>query len=496
MNRVCNATLWVAMMLVVALSAVHGRGQTLQDIERGASGPFVDGVETYIYGYPLLMFGVTGRTATTVMTAGDRLGGAPLNQFGKELVLPDATFTAVVLPSTTTLYASAFLNLKTEPIILHIPSVDRFFVLQMLDGWTDVSPNSPSSRLGSQQGDYALVGPGSTAEIPSSIRNVIQMPTNLMWIIGRFYTTGTKSDIDDVINNIYPGLTLTPLSKYINPPYVVPSDLPLAPMVDYITPPLAQVAGMDACAFFGGMGALMQYNLPIPGQDDAILPKLHALGLDVFDKNGALVPYDCTQHKNQLPALQLAVAAARTFLSHAPTPPQTKTGWTVSLDVGTYEDHYLLRAEVAQQALGANNPADAVYGYTQNDGRGAPLNGKKNYKIHFGPPSDKTEGLPPVNGFWSLTIYDHAGKLVASPDPRVTWNAIGGDEVQGHRACFNPDGSLDLYLQPAAPTNATQLCNWLPTPNTTDAYIPFLRMYWPQSAILQKSWVPPPITSN
>ena len=99
---------------------------------------------------------------------------------------------------------------------------------------------------------------------------------------------------------------------------------------------------MDACAFLGGMGALMQYNLPIPGQDDAILPKLHALGLDVFDKNGALVPYNCTQHKNQLPALQLAVAAARTFLSHAPTPPQTRTGWTVSLDVGTYEDHYLL----------------------------------------------------------------------------------------------------------------------------------------------------------
>ena len=152
MNRVCNATLWVAMTLFVALSAVQGRGQTLQDIERGASGPFVDGVETYIYGYPLLMFGVTGRTATTVGTAGEQAG---LSAF--ESVRQGAGFAGCyVYGGCASQHDHAVcigrLNLKAEPIILHIPSVDRFFVLQMLDGWTDVSPNSPSSRLGSRGG--------------------------------------------------------------------------------------------------------------------------------------------------------------------------------------------------------------------------------------------------------------------------------------------------------------------------------------------------------
>jgi hypothetical protein len=486
MKRLRKATFVIIVMLAVGVTGRCGYGQTLEEIER-TPGPFADAVKSYIYGYPLLMFGVTGRTGTTVPNDHTRLGGAPLNQFGKEMVLPDYTFTAVVLPSTTTFYASSFLNLKEEPVILHIPSVDRFFILQMLDGWTEVSPLSPGSRLGSQQGDYALVGPDFKGTLPDTIHNVIPMPTNLMWIIGRFYTTGTQSDMDDVFNNIYPGLTLTPLSKYINPPYIRPDDLPVAPLVDFITPPLRQVAGMDACAFFGNMAALMQYNLPIPKQDDDILPTLTGVGLVPGS------PFDCTLNPGILPALQLGVATARKLLPLAPTPPQTRTGWTVALDVGTYGDHYLLRAEVALGALGANNPEDAVYGYTQNDGTGTDLDGTKNYTIHFGPPSDKRQGLPPVNGFWSLTIYDHLGKLVKSPDPNVKYNAIGGAEVQAHKACFNADGSLDLYLQPAAPTNALAYCNWLPTPNTTDAYIAFLRMYWPKEAILHREWVPPPI---
>jgi hypothetical protein len=492
MKRVWKPMCAVAAILVAATAGIQGYGQTLEDIERDQPSSFVDGVQTYIYGYPLMMFGVTGRTATTVMDDHSRLGGAPLNQFGKELVLPDSTFTAVVLPSTTTLYASSFLNLQHEPVILHLPSIDRFFVMQMLDGWTDVSALSPSSRLSSQAGDYALVGPDFTGTLPDTIHNVIPMPTNSMWIIGRFYTTGTKSDVDDVINSIYPGLTLTPLSKYVSPPYVAPNDLPLQPIVDFITPPLNQVAGMDACAFFNGLSAMMQYNHPIPVQDDAILPTLKRVGLDL---ESPYTPFDCTMHKSEMPTLQLAVAAARAFLSAAPTPPQTKSGWTVSLKVGTYGDNYLLRAEVAQQALGANNPADAVYGYTQNDGTGAPLDGTKKFKIHFAASGD--QGLPPVNGFWSLTIYDHLGKLVPNTYG-ITYNAIGGAMVQGHSACFNPDGSLDLYLQSTPPAAGTPYCNWLPTP--TDAagnpYIAFLRMYWPTEAILQKDWTPPPIVTN
>jgi hypothetical protein len=420
--------------------------------------------------------------------------------FGKESRLPDYTFTAVVLPSTTTLYASAFLNLQAEPIVLHIPNMEgRFFIMQMLDAWTEVSLQSPGPRQSSKPGDYLLVGPDYTGTPPSGFQAVIKIPTNSMWIIGRIYTTGTDADVEDIKNNIYPSLTLRPLSYWQkNIPYVLPDPLPLEPMVDFITPPLNQVAGMDACAFFGGMGAMMQYNYPIPVQDDAIVQTLKSLGFTQPKDSPAFNPYDCTTDAPNLRAMQLGVAAARNFLMRAPTPLPTKTFWTMATTgVGEYQGNYLLRAEVAQQALGANNPQDAVYGYTQLDGRGNKLDGTQKYVIHFGPPGTN-QGIPPIHdgGFWSLTIYNHDGTLVANQDAinkGITYNAIGGMMVQGHSACFNSDNSLDLYLQPTAPAGGIPLCNWLPLPGTTPSFIAFLRMYWPTDTILNKDWIPPRI---
>jgi hypothetical protein len=492
MNLISTIARSMATVLAFATIVPSVQSQTLEQIERNQPATFVDGVESYIYGYPLLMFGVTGRTATTVPDATTKLGGAPLNQFGKEMRLPDATFTSVVLPSTTTLYASSFLNLSAEPVILHIPYMgNRFFLLQMLDGWTNVSTKSPGSRQGSQEGDYALVGPDFKGQLPFGLRDTIQMPTNSMWIIGRIYTNGTTADVRDVVQFIYPGLTLTPLSRFRRGPYTPPDDLPIQPLADVITTPLNQVAGMDACAFFQNMAAVMMYNKPIPGQDDAILPRLAGVGL--FQDRS----FDCTAiDKDQMDTLQQAVIAARTFLNIAPTPPPTSTKWTLSLGVGDYGNNYLLRAEVAKDALGANNPSDAVYGYTTTDGSGANLDGAHSYKIHFAAPG-ASEGIPPVNpkGFWSVTIYNANGTLVANEaaaSAGVNYNAIGVPYVQGHMAQFNMDGSLDLYLQSTAPPAGTAFKNWLPTP-TSGNYIVFLRAYWPDPAILNGSWIPPAI---
>lgn len=214
-----------------------------------------------------------------------------------------------------------------------------------------------------------------------------------MWIIGRIYTNGTKPDIDESTKSLYPTLTLTPLSQINNAASHPPTNLPLQPMVDTLTAPLHQVGGMDACAIFENLAAMMMFNPSIAVQDDNILSKLRGVGLVAGQ------PFDCTelqQNRTKLATLQLAVVTARTLLGAAPTPRQTRTGWTVSLDAGTYGDNYLVRAEVAQKAPGANNPIDAGYGITSNDGTGSALNGDTNYKIHFaavGP-----EGIPPVNG--------------------------------------------------------------------------------------------------
>lgn len=493
--KIARTLICVAMSLALTLTALPVPAQSVSDLPPDLNVPpgvsaFVDGVVAYIYGYPLLMLGITERLGTSVPNIDVKLGAAPLNQFGKEKGLPDYTFTAVVLPSTSTLYASSFLNLKVEPVILHIPNMEsRFFILQMLDAWTNVSDESPGSRLGSAPGDYALVGPDFTGDLPPTIQHVIHMPTNTMWIIGRIYTDGTQQDIDTVIQFIYPGLTLKPLSHYTDNPYDAPTNVPVEPTIEVVTPPLQQVAAMDACAFYSTLAASMKYNPPFL-RDVLVVKRLANIGIIPGES------FDCTTlGQKKLAELQLAVAYARNFLNQSNSTPVTNTNWTfLTTDVGTYGVHYLIRAEVARSALGANNPQDAVYGYTKIDGTTAknPLNGSNRYKIHFN--ADGEQSVPPVSGFWSLTIYDINGKLVQNPVP---WNAVGMPAVNGHSAaCLNPDKSLDLYLQPdAPPAGSIQYCNWLPTPPGQN-YIAFLRLYWPAQSVLNNGWIPPAIEPN
>ncbi len=480
--------LYVALLtLAAAFTGAIGHGQTYDLSQLRATSTFTDGVQAYIYGYPLVLLAVTQKSATAVATAGDRLGAAPLNQFGKETQLPNSSFNTVVLPSTSTLYASSFLNLSVQPVVLHIPQMNkRFFILQMLDGWTNVTPKSPGSRLGSEPGDYALVGPHYTKTLPPQITHVIRMDTDTMWIIGRIYTNGSPQDIETVVDKIYPGLTLTPLDHYGDKDYTPPSMLPIDPTVDTVTTPPTQVANMDACAFFGLLASLMKYNPALIPQDAAIVPKLRQIGLTPGKS------FNCAQLSPlDHAALQLAVLVGRDSLGLTIPEKPTSTGWIVALDVGTYGNKYYLRAQVAKNALGANNPVDAVYGYTTKDGAGNALTGNGRYVIHFSKTGQTS--LPPVNGFWSLTIYNNpSGTLV--PNTVVNYNAIGEPYVQNHHACYNSDGSLDLYLQSDPPPSGKPLCNWLPTPQSNGAFIAFLRMYWPQAPILNSTWIPPTIT--
>lgn len=463
-----------------------------------------DASEAYIYGYSLLMLGMTERVATTVDGTAPGDTRAPLNQFVKGTTLPNGSYKDVVLPSTSTLYAAAFLNLADQPVVMHIPPIDRFFIFEVLDAWTNVSKQSPGSRLSSPPGDYAFVGPNWNGQLPDGL-TTIPMPTNTVWIIGRIFTSGTKSDLNHITNDIFPALTLTPLAEFgAEPPYEPPTGLPIDPSIDTKTTPLRQVANMDACAFFGMMAALLQTNPPL-AQDDRMVQRLANIGIRPSQ------PFDCGKlGQRERTALQAGVLAARNYLqnSNNNTVRMVDTHWAMPLNVGDYGRRYLLRAFVAQKALGANLPEDAVYAYSTLDGSGAALKGSGQYAIHFAAPTPRKDAgeVPPVNpqAFWSVTIYNNDGTLVDKPG--VTYNAIGvgptalGPTIQGHTACINADGSLDLYLQADRPTDSNKICNWLPIPATpadpsvTGDFIVFLRMYWPDQSVLQRRWIPPAIT--
>lgn len=500
MPKRMNVTVPLAVVAAISMATILRGDEILAQSELTALSAFTDAVDAYIYGYPLMMMGITERVATTIPGTKPNAGRAPLNQFTKSTALPDGAYKDVVLPSTTTLYASAFLNLTAEPVIMHLPAIDRFYLMQMLDAWTNVTTKSPGTRLGSQEGDYAIVGPGWNGDLPAGvpIQNVIPMPTNTAWIIGRIFTNGTQSDLMHLTNDIIPYLTLTPASAFgKNIP--APDNLPIDPSIDTAITPLHQVDNMNACTYFGTMAAMMKTNPPLLPQDERTIQRLAKIKIVPGD------PFDCTDlDRNTKAALELGVQLARNNLQNSQGSLQpTATNWLMPLNVGEYGRRYLLRAVVANKALGANLPEDAVYGYATSDGGGSPVKGKNRYTIHFAAPTNRhiAGELPPVNknGFWSVTIYKADGTLVDKPG--VKYNAIGvgplGPTIQDHTACFNRDGSLDLYLQADQPASAVQACNWIPIPSDEELaadqpdFIVFLRMYWPDQAVLRGRWIPP-----
>lgn len=490
------------------------RSQLPNDLDAGSVQAYLDGIAAYIYGYPLLAIALTERVSTNVASASLQIGTAPLNQLYKAATLPvGSAFKDVVLPSTTTLYSTGFFNLDKEPLILHLPVInsDRFFIVQLLDGWTNVSRQSPSSRLAGispTPGDYALVGPDWSGNLPSGVSETIRFDTNTAWQIMRVYTTGTEDDQNFVANQIFGKITLTPLSAY-GKPYTPPDNLPVNPSIDVVTQPIQQLDSMDACAFFGTMSAMMMSNPP-PNIDVGIVPILKRLGIFSTTNTQPPTQFSCanlmgtSEGQAERTALQLAVATAKRILDATPPPSLTPTNWSLPLNVGEYGKRYLLRALVAEKALGANRPQDAVYGYGTHDSAGTSdsnrLNGTQRYVLHFKAPTNQKAPLeiPPIdgNGFWSITLYNADGTLV--DNKTATYHALSTKQVEGHTACLNDDKSLDIYVQATPPSDPKQFCNWLEAPQPTTGnqngqFILFLRMYWPDQAITNGSWYPPGI---
>jgi len=485
------------------------RSQIPSELDSGSLQTYLDGVAAYIYGYPLIAIAMTERVSTNVESPGQKLGRAPINQLYSASALPvGSAFKDVVLPSTTTMYSVGFFNLEKEPLILHLPTItsDRFFIVQLMDAWTNVSRKSPSSRQGSMApGDYALVGPDWKGRLPSNVSDIIRFDTNTAWQIMRVYTTGTKIDQDFVSEQIFNKMTLKPLSA--NDTNYTPPVLPVNPSIDGVTQPINQVDSMGACEFFGTMSAMMMSN-SARKVDVALVPILQRLGIIGDADAQTPTQFSCSklienQDEQTIRALQLAVGTGKRILNKPVPPSLTTTNWSVSLNVGDYGTQYVLRAIVAKKALGANRPQDAVYGYGVFDSAGTEdsnyLTGANRYKLHFKPRSagkGPTE-IPPIdgNGFWSITMYDVDGLLVDNQN--ATWNALSTTEVQGHTSCLNDDKSLDVYVQATPPTDPKQYCNWLETPQPTakknGQFILFLRMYWPDRAITNGQWYPPAV---
>jgi hypothetical protein len=416
----------------------------------------------YIYGYPLVLMDATRAVSTP-----------PVNRFKHISTFPDDTFTDVVSPNVDTLYSVAWLDLGKEPIVLGVPDLGRrYYTMPLLDAWSNVIAAPGTRTTGNAKGAFAIVGPRSRAELPSSVE-AIQAPTDMVWLIGRTYTAG-KLDYD-AVHAIQRQYQLVPLSAWEKAGAV--TGAPAAPAASgappqHAEPPVVQVDKLGAGPFFARLAKLMNANPPT-ANDEPIVNRLARL--DVAP--GA--PFDLARLPPSIvDAIEGGVAAARARLHGTTMAALGKpvNGWQIRLDLGRYGTNYGLRAGVALMGLGANLAEDAVYPGTDVDATGQLLSGENRYLLRF-PPGE----LPPVKAFWSITLYDDKHFLVANPLGRY---ALGDrDPIRAA-----PDGTLEIFIQRDDP-GPERRSNWLPAP--AGRFNLIMRLYHPKPAVLDGTWAPP-----
>lgn len=458
---------FIVAALFVLLSGVAGAAE--KPISREEATAI--GVDAYIYLYPLVTMDVTRRQLTNI-EAGMEFGRGPMNMFTSVPVYPPPDFKAVVRPNFDTLYSSAWLDLTKEPVVVSVPDTGgRYYLLPMLDMWTDVFASPGWRTTGTEAVDFLLTPPGWTGAVGGGLTR-IDAPTPYVWIIGRTKTDG-PSDYD-AVHKIQAGYKITPLSRW-GASIATPS-ANIDPSVDMKTPPKEQVDHMGADRFFAYAAELLKVNPPHL-TDQPIIARMNRIGMTAGHT------FDISELDSAVrEALESVPRKAQELMRWKdPKLGTIVDNWQLNSDtMGVYGNYYLKRAIIAQRGLGANLPEDAVYPQNLADADGNSLDGTNNYKIHF----DK-ESLPPVNAFWSITLYDDYGFQVP--------NAINRFAVSSWMPFrYNADGSLDLYIQNENPGKDTE-ANWLPAPRG-----PFnltMRLYAPKSDVLIGKWNPPEVTN-
>ena len=465
MNRTLTAlTFSLFLSLTPAPAAVAAPGVITEEEAHAI------GVDAYLYFYPIITMDVTRKQLTNQEPGKGSIGG-PMNAFNNIQTFPTADMRVVVRPNFDTLYSSGWLNLTKEPMVVSVPDTGgRYYLLPMLDMWTDVFASPGWRTTGTQAANFLLALPGWTGSVPDGVTR-IDAPTPYVWIIGRTKTDGPADYA--AVNAIQSDFKATPLSGWGKPAQPVVGTVD--PSVDMKTPPKVAVDAMPAGKFFAYAAEILKLQPPHI-TDQPILAQMQRIGIE----RGRSFDIDKVD-----PAIKAGLEtapqdASKLMAWKVPSLARVANGWSMNTDtMGVYGNYYLKRAIITQFGLGANLPEDAIYPLNIADETGKPLDGGNAYVLHF----DKG-ATPPVNAFWSVTLYDAEGFQVANSLNRFavsSWMPFK----------YDPDGSLDLYFQNASPGTDKE-ANWLPAPK--GAFNLTMRLYAPKSDALTGKWNPPPVT--
>ena len=423
--------------------------------------------EAYVYGFPSVVMDITRRQMTNA--SGKGMIAAP-NTFVHLSDFPDASFTNVVRPNVDTYYSSSWLDLSKEPVILSLPDTrGRYYMMPMLDAYTNVFASPGTRTTGNAKGDFLITPPGWTGTIPADMKH-IAAPTVAVWLIGRTQVN-SRADGEQVVVPLQRQYRLTPLSAW-GKPYTPP-----LPASDPSVPegfPNAIVERMSADEYFNYVNRLL-VAFPPPTADGDALDKFAAIRVGA-GKTFDLETFSETVRKA---IVRLPADVVAEFGRELSAPKELENGWSVPrAGVGAYGRDYYRRAYAAFVGLGANLPQDAVYRMCSVDADGKQLNGNNMYVVRY------EKGLtPPANAFWSLTLYDSKGLLTSNSLDRY---AVGDRS----NLKTNPDGSVDIYISRVSPGKDKEN-NWLPAP--ADDFNLCLRVYALKPAMIDGSWTIAPV---
>ncbi|WP_328412319.1 DUF1254 domain-containing protein [Nocardia sp. NBC_00403] len=462
------ATLLIASTMLVTVAACASNTSSPGD---DATALDDAAVQAYIYTYPLVANEVTRREMTNLPRP-NGMGAAPMNQLANITGLPDASYTSIPRPNDDTVYSMMFFDVSTQPMVVNVPDMGgRYHLFPLLDAWTNVDASPGTRTLGEQHGyQFAITGPSWHGTLPAGVRQY-SMPTDSGWMIGRIQVNG-KDDMQNVLA-IQHQLTAVPLSEY-GKDYTQPVNTDIHPDWPSGQRVPTYIRNLTPQQYWDLYYDSLSHDQPRP-EDKDLLAGLAKVGWS-------------PEHKLDLSRLSDSDRArwsdawtkALPQIEGNPTT-QPVNGWrTQRSHVGDYGTAWLDRAVVACIGIGANLPQDAVYPITSVDSNGDPLTSDRRYILHF----DKN-AIPDVRAFWSLTLYNDKGFFVDNPLNRYS--------LRGGTLHTNPDGSIDIYLQRQAP-GADRDANWLPTPSSGTFNLA-LRLYWPDTAIVDGTWNPPAITA-
>src|SRR5262245_49699095 len=421
--------------------------------------------DAYIYGYPLVTMEMTRRVITNVAKPeGTR---APMGQLIKLREYPNASFRDVTAPNADTLYTTAFLDVGEEPWVLSLPDLNgRYALFPMLDGWTDVFQVPGKRTTGTKAQTYAITGPNWKGTLPEGVKEY-KSPTSMVWLLGRIYCTGTPEDYK-AVHEIQDQVGLVPLSSY-GKAYTPPAGK-VNPDIDMKRSVRDQVNGLTAVEYFTLLAKLMKTNPPA-AKDAPALAKFAKIGLVPGED------FDASKLKASFSKRIPEVGFDRIMLQFKVNKEvKDINGWGFTTKTGIYGTDYLMRALVTAIGLGANRPQDAIYPTSQKDADDRAYEGTGKYVMKF-----PKGHLPPVHGFWSLTMYDDKYFFVENPINRYSISPR-------QNLKSNADGSTDLYIQNESPGPELE-SNWLPAPK--GKFILMLRMYWPDEhkpSIIDGTW--------